>query len=61
MPALTLWQCALSARLFSQVNLLNIQQVVCANSNCVSASQARKRYGFLTWSYFVSGCDDMGA
>jgi hypothetical protein len=42
MPALTLCQCALGARLFSQVNLLNMQQVMCANSNCVRATQARK-------------------
>jgi hypothetical protein len=58
MPALTRWRCALDAVLSSHVNLLNIQQVVCANSKCVSATQARRLEGFLAWSYFVSGCGD---
>jgi hypothetical protein len=42
MPALALWRCALDAVLFLHVNLLNIQQIVCANSKCVSATQVRK-------------------
>src|SRR5262245_15955613 len=43
---------------FSHMKLLNIQWLAYADSNCVSATQARKLRGLLAWGYFVSGCDD---
>jgi hypothetical protein len=58
MPALTLCRCGLGAILFSHVKLLNIQQVVCVNSYCVSATHARKLEGLLVCGYVVSGCSD---
>jgi len=46
------------AMTWSHVKLPNIQWFACADSDCVSAMQARKLRGLLAWGYFVSGCND---
>jgi hypothetical protein len=61
MPAVTLCRCSRGAMRCSHVNVLNIQHIVCIDSHCVSAIQARKLEGFLAWSYVVSGCNDTWA